>query len=83
MPELHRENGFVFMVYAPPREHGPAHVHVHKSGTEAVLRLGDERTPVFPLRVSRMSRRDVLKAVRMAQANKERFLTEWENLHGA
>ena len=83
MPEVHRETGFVFMIYSPPREHGPAHVHVHKSGTVAVLCLGDERTPVFPLRVSGMSRRDVVKAVRMAQANRERLLAEWENLHGA
>ena len=83
MPEVLRESGFVFMIYSPPREHGPAHVHVHKSGTVAVLSLGDERTPVFPLRVSRMSRRDVLKVVRMAQANREKLLTEWEKLHGA
>lgn len=82
MAEAHREAGFVFRIYGPPREHGPPHVHVHKTGTQAVLHLGDANTPVFPLRISRMAASDVVKAVRIAQANREKLLSEWEKHHG-
>lgn len=82
MSEVHREDGFVFQVYAPPREHGPPHVHVHKGGTQVVLRLGDATTPTFPLRVSGMATRDVVKAVRIGEANKARLIREWEERHG-
>lgn len=82
MAEAYREAGFVFQIYGPPREHGPPHVHVHKSGTHVVLELGNASTPVRPWRISGMSVRDVVKAVRIAQANKERLLREWEKRHG-
>ena len=39
MAEAHREDGFVFQVYAPPRERGPPHVHVNKGGAQVVLYL--------------------------------------------
>ncbi len=81
MSEAHREDGFVFQVYAPPREHGPPHVHVHKGGAQVVLHLGDASTPIFPLRVSGMTVRDVVKAVRIAEANKPHLLGEWEKHH--
>ena len=72
----------MFQIYDPPREHGPPHVHVHKGGTQVVLGLGDLTTPVHPLRIEGMSARDVVKAVRIAQANREKLLTAWEKHHG-
>jgi len=38
MPELHRENGYVFYIWSNDHDH-PAHVHVEKGGGEADLEL--------------------------------------------
>ena len=83
MPEAHREGGFVFQIYLPPREHGPPHVHVHKDGHHVVIALGGPHAPAFPLRASGMSARDVVRAVRIVEANKSKLVAEWERHHGA
>jgi len=46
MVKIHDEGGFRVYVYAPPREHGPPHVHVEcVSGGEVVIKLGGAETP--------------------------------------
>jgi hypothetical protein len=36
MPKVHDEGGYQVYVYNPPREHGPAHVHVFRAAGEIV-----------------------------------------------
>ena len=52
-------DGFSVVVLLPPREHGPAHVHVRRAGGEAVIELRS-----FAVRkVERMRNADVVRAV--------------------
>lgn len=39
MPTVIQRDGFRVVIFLPPREHGPAHVHVCKAGTEVVITL--------------------------------------------
>jgi hypothetical protein len=78
-PTLLREDGFHVKMYFPPREHGPAHVHVEKAGDEAVIMLADcSVREVYGLRAA-----DVAAAVAIVEAWQD-FLTDtWEAIHGA
>jgi hypothetical protein len=47
MPTVLVQGGFKVRILLPPREHGPAHVHVHKAGglveANAAMLLGEWR----------------------------------------
>jgi hypothetical protein len=78
MPVVLRIAGFRFVIRFAPREHGPAHVHVFRSGGEAVLELSDP--PV--LRESHgMSLHDAQTALSLTRAHRTRLLTAWERIH--
>jgi hypothetical protein len=78
MPTVLRADGFEFVIYHPPREHGPAHVHVFKAGGQAVIRL----SPIAVTRVYRMRDAGVIAAVRLAQAHRSMLLDAWREVHG-
>lgn len=78
MPTVLHCEGFRITILLPPREHGPAHVHVCKAGTEAVITLD----PVSVRSVERMRSRDVLRAVELVEEHRTRFLVEWRKWHG-
>ncbi len=72
-------DGFRICVYAPPREHGPAHVHVLKDGAEVLIELA----PVAVKEVrGKMKDADIVKAFRIVEEHTDVLITEWRRLHG-
>ena len=67
MPTVVREDGFSIRVYAPPREHAPPHVHVHKAGERVIIELGIAGAMAAVRGFTAMSSSDVLKALRLVQ----------------
>lgn len=82
MPTVVREDGFSIRIYAPPREHPPPHVHVHKAGGLVIIELGVVGTVATVRTVHGMSPRDVLKALRLVERRSELLMALWEELHG-
>ena len=77
LPTVLRSGGFNVLVFAPPREHPPAHVHVWKAGRTCVVTLN----PVALVR-NEMSRSDSREAVSLVDANVAYLLVTWRSLHG-
>lgn len=71
-------NGFRVSIRNPPREHGPAHVHVWKAGTSVVIELD----PVVARSAERMRTADLAAAVRLVEANRQYLLEQWRKRHG-
>ena len=81
MPTVLRHEGFEVLIYTRD-EHPPAHVHVWKAGSEAVIHLGDESTAPSIQGINRMAKRDARRAIRIVEDNQELFLARWRELHG-
>lgn len=66
-------------VYAPPREHGPPHVHViaKRSRVEVKISLVDLKV----LGKTQMSRRTVKDVIIYIWQNHEYLMNCWEKLH--
>ncbi|MGI9090782.1 MAG: DUF4160 domain-containing protein [Gemmatimonadaceae bacterium] len=82
MPTVLRVNGFVVRIYHPPREHGPAHVHVLRDGAEVVIELADTNRLQRIRDVLGMRDSDVLAAFRLVSAHTDDLLVHWRQLHG-
>lgn len=82
MPTVLRDGGFEVRILLPPREHGPPHVHVRKSGGMVIINLPDGNSLLSVRSVTRrMSDATVLAAFRLVEANVEMLLTEWRRYH--
>jgi hypothetical protein len=83
MPRVHAENGFTILMYPPPREHGPPHVHVRYAGTEVVvtLSLGGEALTIG--RIEGMHNKDVVQAVNIVASLNDMLLIRWREFHDA
>jgi uncharacterized protein DUF4160 len=82
MPTVLNVDGFQIRILPPPREHGPAHVHVRKGGTVVVINLPDGDQPFGVRAIQRMRNADVVAAVRIVEANTEMLLEYWRKHHG-
>ena len=83
MPTVLRVNGFRFMVYGPPREHPPPHVHVGFGATGlVVIRLPIGTLPARVWAVYGMKDGDVATAFRLAEHHHELLLRAWRSVHG-
>lgn len=67
---MHEEDGYGVYVYNPPREHGPAHVHVIRAEGEVAI----SPAPVVPTEIYNMPTRNVVQAVRIVDENREMLL---------
>ncbi|WP_414676734.1 DUF4160 domain-containing protein [Longimicrobium sp.] len=77
MPVIVREGSWRIWIYSD--DHGFPHVHVVHPGGRVKIRL----TPGHDvLGVSRMSPRDLLKAVRLVETHREILMAAWRNIHG-
>jgi hypothetical protein len=76
MATILRQDGFQVAIFT--NDHQPAHVHVFKAGTEAVINLA----PVTIRENYRMSRRQLRKAVDLVAANEDLLLQAWREMHG-
>jgi len=82
MPTVLVQGAFRVRILLPPREHGPAHVHVHKAGGLVVIDLPTEGRSVRIRTMSRMRVPDVIAAVRLVEANAAMLLRERRRHHG-
>lgn len=76
MTTAHRDSGFVFRIW--PNDHAPAHVHAWKAGTAVVINLD----PVEVRTYKGMNDADVVRAVRIVLANRDKMLQVWRDIHG-
>ena len=78
MPTVLRVDGFDVVILLPPREHGPAHVHVRKAGGEVVIVLSS----LAVHKVEGMRSADVVTAVGIVTNHRDELLAEWRKHHG-
>ena len=79
MPRVIEQDGFRVMIYNPPREHGPAHVHVFHAGHELIVELG----PPVAIREGWMPRKRATAALMIIADNLDFLFTRWETIHGS
>lgn len=83
LPTILRHHGFRVVIYVPPREHGPAHVHVFRTaGEELVIWLGDASTGPSIGDAVGMRDADAVKAFRVVEAHHAFLLACWRAYHG-
>ena len=77
MPTVLREGGFDVVKLLPPREQGPAHVHVKKAGELVVINLD-----VISIRKARMGAPNAREVLRLVAEHRDHLLAEWKRIHG-
>lgn len=83
MTTVVRVDGFRIVVYGPPREHPPPHVHVECGAAGlVVIRLGSGENPPKVWAVYDMKDRDVVRAYRLVEQHHEMILEVWRRMHG-
>ena len=78
MPVVLRLNGFQVIIFLPPREHAPPHVHVRRAGGEAIIGL----SPIAVREVVGMRAADVVRAVGIVEDNLAQLRHAWRKYHG-
>jgi hypothetical protein len=81
VPIVLRVDGFTVRIFLPPREHGPAHVHVSKQGGSVIILLGSPAEGVSVRNIQGLRASDVMVAVRIVQAHIEDLRSEWRKYH--
>ena len=82
MPTVLRARGFQVRIYSPPREHGPAHVHVLRGDGEMILDLNDDGETVTVRGASHMPRRDAWRAMQLVEEYAPFLREQWRKYHG-
>ena len=82
MPTVLRVDGFQVHIFLPPREHGPAHVHVRKAGAGVVISLPDGGQLLGIREIQAMRDADVVAAFHIVATNVDALLEHWRRYHG-
>ena len=83
MPAVLRQDGFRVVIYLPPREHGPAHVHVFRGiDEELIVWLGSSESPPHVGESCGMTSNDIRRAFRIVELEQARLLDHWRQFHG-
>lgn len=82
MPTVLRTGGFRVVIFLPPREHAPPHVHVRNATGEVVIELATAVTPQTIRQISGMRTADVVRAFWLVEENTEYLLACWRGHHG-
>lgn len=82
MPTALRRDGFRVAIFLPPREHAPPHVHVRRTGGEAVIELASGGRPQTIRAFAAMRTADVVRAFRIVEEHTEFLLAAWGRYHG-
>jgi len=77
-----RVRGFRVVIYLPPREHEPPHVHVWKADTEVVIELATSNVGPIIREIAGMRSADVTQAFWIVEEHAELLLTAWRKYHG-
>lgn len=82
MPTVLRRAGFRVVIFLPPREHAPPHVHVRDVGGEVVIGLASGTRSQEIRSVAGMRTPDVVRAFRIVEDHAEFLLAKWREYHG-
>ena len=74
-PTILRERGYQFLLYT--NDHLPPHIHVRKSGHEAVVKLDSADILVS----HGYNERELKKICKIVRDNQIMMLTEWDKIH--
>lgn len=79
MVVVHRAYGYRFVIYT--LDHEPAHIHITGDGQAKIDLLGADGgiELVFSIGIKRA---DMRRLFAEAERNRDRFLKEWERIHG-
>lgn len=80
MPTVLRIGGYTFRIY--PSDHEPAHVHVCKAGTEAIIQMGESECLIMIRQNRGMTQRDLRQIVKLAEAHWSELRDRWNGIHG-
>lgn len=69
------------VIFLPPREHGPPHVHVRNATGEVVLDLAARGQHQRIRSAAGMRAADIAKAFWLVEDNTEYLLAKWEEYH--
>jgi hypothetical protein len=81
-PVVLRARGFVIVIFALPREHRPAHVHMLRAGTEVRIRLGDPATGPVIMGESSMRASDRVAVLRLVAEHAALLHERWSEING-
>jgi hypothetical protein len=81
VPTVLRAGGFRVVIYLPPREHGPPHVHVRTADGAAVIMLARPGESPTVRSVARLRETDVKAAVDLVADHAAYLLACWRHLH--
>lgn len=79
MVVVHRAHGFRFVIYTA--DHEPAHVHITGAGQAKINLLGPDGDPEIVSSIG-IKRSDLQRLVAEVIEHRDRFLREWEHIHG-
>lgn len=82
MPTVLRINGFRVVIFLPPREHAPPHVHVQHATEEAVIALAHGGRAQLLVSVTGLRDADVARAFWIVESHAEYLLDRWTEFHG-
>ena len=82
MSTVLRQDGFRVVVFLPPGEHEPPHVHVQNGDGEVVIDLVADARCQRIRQVAGMKDADVVKAYWLVAEHEEYLLTCWRRYHG-
>ena len=81
MPTVLQVGRFRIVIFLPPREHAPPHVHVRTTSGEVVIELAGT-DPQSVRSVARMRGSDVTAAFWIVEEHTEYLLKRWREYHG-
>jgi hypothetical protein len=81
VPTVLSVDGFRVVIYLPPREHEPPHVHVWEGKGEVVIELATVRRPQTIRSVAHMRTPDVARAFWIVEEHTEHLLASWRRYH--
>ena len=82
MPTVLRAGGFRIVIFLPPREHEPPHVHVRSTSGEVVINLAVGSKPQMVRSTVGMRTNEVALAYWLVEEHTEQLLERWRALHG-
>ena len=82
MPTVLRVDGFRVVILPPPREHGPAHVHVVRAGASVVINLNTAEVGVSVREIHGMREVHVQHAVAIVAQHAAFLRQQWRKYHG-
>lgn len=82
VPTVLRVAGFQVVIFLPPREHSPPHVHARNADGEVVIQLANGGRPQAIRTLAGMRSADVVRAFRIVEDHTEFLLAKWREFHG-